>query len=264
MIVEESSDSTDDLACHDVTTQLQSFSGSENTLINLAAEILAILTTMDMAESTPNAPELYSYLKKSITEFHSRGLKADYSSRVMEKSCYLLCAALDEEAMRSWWGQNLCWENHSLVAGMFQQRNAGEVFFLLINQARQNAAGMIDFLELAYLLIRLGFRGQYLDGSSRKLVDLTDQLYQDISEYRPRRSTNNLSSETHQWQPLKQLKLYIWVAVMVVVFLVLAVGCHFWIKHTNSLSVDTLERMQEQVYQPVHQRTLQPSDQFSP
>ncbi len=259
MVVEEPESSTDDITCHDVTTQLQSFSGSENILINLAAEVLAILTTMDMAESTPNAPELYSYLKKRVTEFHSRGLKADYSARVMEKSCYLLCAALDEEAMRSWWGQNLCWENHSLVAGMFQQRNAGEVFFILINQARQNSAGMVDFLELAYLLLRLGFHGQYLDGSSRPLVDLTDQLYQDVSEHRQRRRTNNLSTTiTHQWQPLGQLKLYRWVTGLMMVLLVMAMGCHFWISHTNTLSADILERVQEPVYPPVirsHQST---------
>ncbi|MRI33753.1 hypothetical protein EOPP23_12220 [Endozoicomonas sp. OPT23] len=243
MVLEESGNTVNDITCHDVTTQLQSFSGSENMLINLAAEVLAILTTMDMAESTPNAPELYSYLKKRITEFHGRGLKADYSTRVMEKACYLLCAALDEEAMRSWWGQNLCWENHSLVAGMFQQRNAGEVFFLLINQARQNTAGMIDFLELAYLLLRMGFHGQYLNGSSRPLVDLTDQLYQEIIEHRQRRNTNNLSTATHQWQPLSQLKLHRWVSGLVVTLLVLAVGCHFWISHTNTLSVDVLEKV---------------------
>ena len=233
------------LSCHDATTLLQNFKGAKNQLINLSAEVLAILTTLEMAESSPNTPEMHSYLKQSITELHGRGLKADYSPRVMEKVCYLLSAALDEEVMRTWWGQNLCWENNSLVAGMFQQRNAGEVFFVLVNQARQNLPAMLDFLELAYLLLRLGFHGRFLDKNSRALVDLTEELYQDIRELRPESRTHNLPMTVNNWVPFKQYRVHRFVLATLVVLVLLGVGCRYWIRHINNLSDDDLVSIQQ-------------------
>ncbi len=231
--------------CHDATILLQNFRGTKNPLINLAAELLAILTTLEMAESSPNTAELHGYLKQGITELHSKGLRADYSPRVMEKVCYLLSAALDEEVMRTWWGQNLCWENNSLVAGMFQQRNAGEVFFILVDQARQNLPAMLDFLELAYLLIRLGFNGRFLDKNSRQLVELTGQIYQEVRELRPEARTHNLPMTVNNWVPFKQYRFYRFFLAGLLVLMLSGIGCRYWIRHINNLSDDELVTIQQ-------------------
>ncbi|MGI9280817.1 MAG: type IVB secretion system protein IcmH/DotU [Endozoicomonas sp.] len=227
-------------SCRDVMAQLQHFSGSDNRLINLSAELLAILTTLSMAKSTPNINELYNYLKRSVAEVHSRGLQSEYSPRTMEKVCYLLCAALDEEVMKTWWGQNLCWENHSLVAGMYQQRNAGEVFFILVNQALQEADKMRDFLEVAYLLLRLGFNGRYLNNDNRELVDLTDNLFREIQAHRIE-PTIDIPSDRHAaWIPIQQ-KPVRFILISAFIFLLLTgFGSHYWIVHINQLSGDNL------------------------
>ncbi|WP_153301676.1 type IVB secretion system protein IcmH/DotU [Endozoicomonas arenosclerae] len=227
-------------SCRDVMAQLQSFSGSDNRLVNLSAELLAILTTLSMAKSTPNINELYNYLKRSVSEVHSRGLQSEYSPRTMEKLCYLLCAALDEEVMKTWWGQNLCWENHSLVAGMFQQRNAGEVFFILVNQALQEPDKMRDFLEVAYLLMRLGFHGRYLNSDNRELVDLTDILFREIQVHRIDPRIDFPSDRHAAWLPIQQKPVRFILISAFIILLLTGIGSHLWIRHINQLSDDNL------------------------
>ncbi len=218
--------------------RLQAFEASDNRLLNLCAEHLALLSTLGQQNNPTNLPELNQYLIHSITELHNRGLQADYSPRIMEKTCYILSAAFDEEIMNTVWGQAACWENHSLVGQLFQQRNAGEVFFLLLDQARQNAGKMIDFMELAYLLLCLGYRGQFKQSNGHVLTELMNRLYRDIrkgKEPLPVSDSKSCDKPTQQpWRPLPQYNHKPYLVIALILMLSCGLGCHLWIKHINS------------------------------
>ena len=238
----------------DTQSLLHHFQASENQLINLSAELLAILTTLSQQQQNQNLPELHQHLLKSMSKLHNRGLQADYTPRMMEKTCYALCAAFDEEIMNTWWGQEACWENHSLVARLFKQRNAGEVFFILLEQARQNTAKMIDFIELLYLLLRLGFRGRYQNSGGHALTELTNDLYDDIRKYRTESPVSNLQVQCSPWQPLQQPRPIRYLPVILVVLLLSGIASHLWIRHLNNIYSDNLDLLSAPL-----QKTSKPS-----
>ncbi|MFK0572738.1 type IVB secretion system protein IcmH/DotU [Endozoicomonas sp.] len=231
----------------DESTLFRNFNISSNTLINLSAELLAILTTLSQQQEPGNLPELHQYLLRSISELHNQGLNAGYPPRMMEKTCYALCAAFDEEVMNTAWGQAGCWENHSLVAQLFQQRNAGEVFFVLLEQARQNAPKMIDFIELLYLLLRLGFCGRYQNTDKHELAKLADNLYQEIREHQKPGEQQALPILSAPWRPLKVIRVRYYLPVVVLILGLSGIASHFWIQHINRTYTGLSDLQREQV-----------------
>ena len=237
--------SNDDDDFRDTSSLLHDFSAFNNNLINLSAGLLAILTTLSQQKDPQNLPELHQYLLRNMSELHNRGLQAGYSPRLMEKVCYALCAAFDEEIMNTSWGQAACWENHSLVAQLFQQRNAGEVFFTLLDQARQNIPRMLDFIELIYLLLRLGFCGRYQNTDKHALAELVDSLYQDICQHRTQTEQPSPPVMCKPWQPLKQPRLWRILPLIFILLILAGVATHFWIRHINSVYDDDLQWLQQ-------------------
>lgn len=225
-------DGSGDELC-DESGLFRNFNISSNTLINLSAELLAILTTLPQQQEVVNLPELHQYLVRSVNELHNRGLHAGYPPRMMEKTCYALCAALDEEVMNTAWGRKGCWENHALVSQLFQQRNAGEVFFVLLERARQNVPKMIDFIELLYLLIRLGFRGRYQNTNEHELARLADNLYKEIREHQKPRKHQAMTMLRASWRPLNVISVRQYLPVVIFILLLSGTITHFCIRYIN-------------------------------
>ena len=224
----------------DTKELLHQFSAAGNQLINLSAELLAILTTLSQQKSSHNLPELHQYLLKCMSQLHNRGLQADYPPRMMEKACYALCAAFDEEIMNTSWGQAAYWENHSLVAQLFKQRNAGEVFFILLEQARQNTRRMIDFIELLYVLLRLGFKGKYMNADGHALAQLSNDLYDDICKYRRHDPAPAMPVSSRPFRYLRQASPLRLIPLILAILLISGVLTHFWIRHANQHYSDSL------------------------
>ncbi|MET4695647.1 type IVB secretion system protein IcmH/DotU [Endozoicomonas lisbonensis] len=232
--------SSEQSQCADTKDLLTHFSATSNQLINLSAELLAILTTLSQQKNSHNLPELHQYLLKCMSHLHNNGLRSDYSPRLMEKACYALCAAFDEEIMNTSWGQAAYWENHSLVAQLFKQRNAGEVFFILLEQARQNTRRMIDFIELLYVLLRLGFKGRYMNTDGHALAQLCSDLYEDICKYRGESPLPSLPVTTSPFRPLRQASTLRFLPVILAILVTCGVLTHLWIKNANQDYSDSL------------------------
>ena len=239
--------------CADTKDLLNHFSATNNQLLNLSAELLATLTTLSQQKSSHNLPELHQYLLKCMSQLHNSGLRADYSPRLMEKACYALCAAFDEEIMNTSWGQAAYWENHSLVAQLFKQRNAGEVFFILLEQARQNTRRMIDFIELLYILLRLGFKGMYMNTDGHTLAELCSDLYDDICKHRGESPVPQLPIAASPFRPLLQIPTLRFLPVTLAILVACGVLTHNWIKDANqdySNSLNFLTDSKSFEYQP--------------
>ncbi len=239
---------TDTAGYRDIKTLLHDFSAFGNPLINLSAELLAILVTLSQQKSPMKLPEFQQYLLNQIKQFHDRGLQLDYSPRVMEKACYALCAAFDEEIMNTVWGQAGCWENHCLVAQLFQQRNAGEVFFTLLHQARKHVSRMVDLVELQYLILRLGFCGHYHDSGQRELVELMNALYLDISEHRKVVEFRPHLMLSKPWKPLKESRLLRLIVIVVMMLFMGGLGTHLWISRHNRIYADQLQPLMSSLH----------------
>ena len=74
---------------------------------------------------------------------------------------YALCASIDDVVLNTPWGSTGSWGARSLVATFHQEVRAGERFFVLLGQMREQPGTFLPVLELMYLCLSLGFQGQY-------------------------------------------------------------------------------------------------------
>ncbi|OLQ72850.1 hypothetical protein BIT28_06595 [Photobacterium proteolyticum] len=156
----------------------------DNPLLNAGSGLLALLVSLPRQASPLDIDGFRQQLLDSIADFKRRGLFLDYHPSVIEKSCFVLCAAFDETILYTSWGEKSRWENHSLLSKVFNQRDGGEVFFSLLDQARRQPGKLVDFLELQYVLIMLGFLGKYRHAERQKINELKSELYTIIRYYR--------------------------------------------------------------------------------
>ncbi|WP_133405419.1 type IVB secretion system protein IcmH/DotU [Parashewanella tropica] len=159
-----------------------------NPLLNPATDILGMLITIPRQGKPTNVELFRQQLLNKIADFRKQAVHLSYHPSVLDKSCFVLCAALDEAIIYTPWGEQHHWQNNSLLSKVFQERNGGEVFFQLLEKACHQPTKLIDFIELQYVLLMLGFQGLYRDQKESELYDLKTELYAILKIYRDKQS----------------------------------------------------------------------------
>ncbi|WP_087024166.1 type IVB secretion system protein IcmH/DotU [Thaumasiovibrio subtropicus] len=189
-------------------------------LLNAATELLAILVTLSRQGVPRDVDRFRQQILDGVANFKRRGLYLDYHPSVIDKSCFVLCAAFDEAILYTQWGDEARWENHTLLSKVFSQRNGGEVFFVLLEKASLQPTKLIDFIELQYVLLMMGFQGRYRDGDETALHQVKADVYAIIRYYRhesplPVPKTPDLieSSQPRHWLSSKMIFMTMLIAL---------------------------------------------------
>lgn len=153
-------------------------------LLNAATELLGILVTLPRQKGSRDIDCFRQKVLDALISFRERGEHLDYHPNIIEKTCFVFCAAFDEMIMYTAWGEQAHWENHSLLSKVFLQRNGGEVFFILLEKACKQQNQLIDFIELQYVLLMLGFKGRYRHGDESELHQIKANAYTIIRPFR--------------------------------------------------------------------------------
>ena len=226
------------------------FQASSNSLVNMAAELLSILVTMPQQQQPADLPEFREGLVKQVSDLNNRGRLNGYSQRLMDRASYVICAALDEGINNTTWGRQSGWENHSLLSRLFQQRNGGEVFFVLLEQARQQSETQTELMELMYILIRLGFRGRYLNldehgRDGHELARMCSELYEELKRQRPATAETPPPESDHSWRALSQFRQSLFLSILPVIVLVAYIATALWINQHTQKDINITRTLQE-------------------
>ena len=172
------------LDLHNTNKVLDGIALYSSPLLDAATELLSTLVTIPRQGSPRNIERFRQQILKGISDFRTKGLYLDYHPSCIDKSCFILCAAFDEAILYTSWGQQAHWENFSLLSKVFSQRNGGEDFFVLAKKAQQQPSKLVDFLELQYILLMLGFKGKFRDGGEHELSQITADIYATVRYFR--------------------------------------------------------------------------------
>ncbi len=153
-------------------------------LLNAAADLLGILVSIPRQSEPQNVDRFRQNLLEGVARFRQNGIHLEYHPSVIEKSCFVLCAAFDEAILYTHWGEKVRWENHSLLSKLFSERNGGEVFFQILDKACQQPGKLVDFIELQYVMLVLGFEGRYREHDEGILHEIKSDVYTIVSDYR--------------------------------------------------------------------------------
>ncbi len=103
------------------------------------------------------------------------------------RASYCLCAALDEAAMQTRWGNGgatgVDWQSNSLAVALGHDRQGSDRVFRLIDEALGRPREHLDLLELYQNILGLGFKGRYRfasDGSAQ-LQSIREVVHQVVA-----------------------------------------------------------------------------------
>lgn len=181
---------------------LQGFSFHDNNLLNAGAELLSLCVSVSRMERPEDFHRFRQGLTRSITELKQRIAGYDYPPSVADKTCFLFCIVLDELILHSDWAEDSGWENQTLVGELFGMRDGGEQFYIVAEKALSQPNMLADLLELIYIFIKIGFRGQYRQVGRDHLDQLIQQIETVVFRTRPT-VPFQLTTKVQQPKPVK-------------------------------------------------------------
>jgi type VI secretion system protein ImpK len=132
-----------------------------NPLVAAAAPLLQLMARLPNTLHHPDPGELRERAVRAIHTFERRVRDLDLPRELLPPAHYALCASIDDVVLNTPWGSTGVWDAHSLVSLFHKGTIAGERFFQLLAQMRQNPGLYLPVIELMYLCMSLGFQGQY-------------------------------------------------------------------------------------------------------
>lgn len=144
---------------------LRSYAAAPNRLLATSADLVALVALVRRLDDLGTAGPTRAQIARAIIDLKDRVVRLDYPPSVAENLCLLFAIVLDEFVLTSDWGRRSGWENLTLVADLFGFRDGGDRFFQIAERALMQPRALREFLEIQYLLLKLGYRGRYKDGN---------------------------------------------------------------------------------------------------
>ncbi|MFG6447097.1 DotU family type IV/VI secretion system protein [Roseateles sp. BYS180W] len=122
-------------------------------------------------------------------------LSVERGSRQFETSAkdiylvkYAFCALVDEMVLMGQPALRADWESRPLQLEFFGEQLAGENFFVLLEECREQGLEKLQVLEVFHMCLLMGFQGKYLIEGSEKLGYLSARLGDEIAHLKGRRA----------------------------------------------------------------------------
>jgi type VI secretion system protein ImpK len=209
----------------------------DNPMLNAGAPLLASCISFSRMTLPDDMYLFRKTLVEQITNLKQQIGALEYPPSVADKCCFLFCIVIDEFILHSQWGEESGWENKTLVSDLFGVRDGGEQFFVVTEKAIQQPKILADILELIYVFLKVGFRGQYRLLGREQLEDVMYRLEKVVFESNRAVSLNPFEKVTlpKVKQPRAPIKFSLQlVAFFVVLILLFAMASYWYQSHSNN------------------------------
>lgn len=149
-----------------------------------AAPLLDVLARIGARNGqVGNADELRERSMQALDAFEAECKAGGVQPDQLRAAHYALCAALDDTALATPWGQASNWSQRSLSSIYHQDLRTGERFFDMLAGLQKDPGRYLAALEICYLCLSLGMRGRYRTDPRGKgeIERIRDGLYQLLS-----------------------------------------------------------------------------------
>jgi len=153
-----------------------------NALIRAAGPLLmsAIQLKSTLSNSDPNA--VRKRMSDEMRAFDQNAKNFGVSISQTNAARYMLCTFVDEVVMTTPWGSQSGWSSRSLLSEFYGETFGGEKIFTVIDRAQREPRKNSLLLELAYIILSLGFEGQYRVRKGGQLKSIQDNLYYSLRQ----------------------------------------------------------------------------------
>jgi len=158
-----------------------------NPVVDAASHLFSVIGKLKEINTYRHLNRLQSELLHEINLFQNTIAALNIYNTEFQIVCrYVLCSTIDEIIMNTPWGSQNQWDSYSLLASLNQDTQHQDKFFTILERAIKEPAIYIDLMELMYLCLSLGYKGQYraTEHNQFQLEQITDSLYKHIRAYR--------------------------------------------------------------------------------
>lgn len=206
-------------------------SSDKNPLAAAATALLSLAGHLSMTPSHSNPQGLFQHVVQEVQSFEVAARNGGASNEQVITARYALCTLLDEVVLNTPWGSQSTWPQQTLLTLFHKEAWGGEKFFQILERILQQPAANLDLLELFYLCMAMGLKGQYRvreDGNAQVEL-IRSNAYQTLRNHRPMQETE-LSP---QWRGVQEIRsplnkaLPLWAAAAIGAGIALAIYLGF-------------------------------------
>lgn len=205
------------------------------------ALVLQLRATDAYGEASILRERILDMLNKTKRDAQQSGISAEAAAQAE----FALVAFFDETILSSDWPRKDHWLAKPLQLELYDRYDAGEEFFVRLEQFRAEGAARAELVEVFYLCMALGFKGRYLLHEQEKLRALIEQTHAELSRL-PGMQVGALSPHgvpSDQVAAEVKTKLPPWVIAVAafVIGLLIYLGMSLYISNAASEAADEME-----------------------
>ncbi|WP_250475577.1 DotU family type VI secretion system protein [Caballeronia sp. GAFFF1] len=159
--------------------------GAVNPLVAACAPLLQLAPRIRTMSACADPAALRDSLAAGVRRFEAEARANGVTTEQVTAARYMVCTMLDEAASGTPWGAGV-WARQSLLVTFHNEAWGGEKVFQLLGRLAQKPAQHLHLLELASMVLALGFEGRYrVAAQGRQTLDaIRARLYQLIRKER--------------------------------------------------------------------------------
>ncbi len=128
------------------------------------------------------AKVLRQRIQQFLLKIEKAAAAAGYREKSINKALFALVAFLDETIISANWAEKHVWRENPLQIERYQNFNAGEEFYTHLEEMLRRPAAEAEVLEVYYLCLVLGFRGQYMRTQEEKRRLLISDVHRELQQ----------------------------------------------------------------------------------
>ncbi len=132
-----------------------------NYLLKAAMPLLTLIAHIRHTTQAPNLDIFRAQIVDEINRYSKRLSVHGYNHQTILATHYCLCTALDEAILASTWGTKSIWTQGGLLMHFHNETWGGTRFYIILENMLNDMRANIDFVELLYFLLSLGFEGKF-------------------------------------------------------------------------------------------------------
>lgn len=199
-----------------------------------------LILQLQAAQNFGEPEVLRRRIKEFLEKIERNCAQAGYHGDLIKSAMFAAVAFIDETIISSQWHAQNVWRENPLQLELYKTFNAGVEFFDHLEQLLKRPGPNGEVLEIYYLCMVLGFKGQYFLHNQDKLRILIDDTFKELSrssdapyrELSPHGAPPNGQREK-QPHPMGRIDIPAWVYYVAIV----TMGVLFYLALNVSITV---------------------------
>lgn len=205
---------------------------TDQRLSEIFAPCFTLVLNLRASDDFGDPESLRRHMKELLDDAEREALRTGASPDDIRSAKFALVAFIDETVLSSEWPRKENWASMPLQLELYNQYDAGEVFFDRLEDHRENSGANAEVLEVYYLCMTLGFRGKYQIHGQERLREIIEGTYDDLRRLPGMRGKDLAPHGTPRGQVAQEMrsKLPVWViaAAAALISLLIYIGIYVY------------------------------------